>query len=142
MAGYEIRFEPALPAAEAFRRILDLDAHTALIPLTVVRHDGVGVGRRIVARTGIGPWGFDDVMVIEGYAEPVGGRPGRCRFRKLGRWIRGTVELEVSERGPAECSVRWRQVIRVWALSRVADPVVGLVAHAAYRAVLRRLLRG
>ncbi|WP_425310769.1 hypothetical protein AADG42_18985 [Ammonicoccus fulvus] len=140
MAGFEIRLEPDLSAAEAFRRILDLDAHTELIPFTVVRHQGVAPGRRIVARTGLGPVGFDDAMVIEGYAEPGNGEPGRCRIRKTGTWIRGEIELVVTPRGDSACSVRWRQLIRVWGVSAVADPVVGIVARVAYAYVIRLLL--
>ena len=139
MAGFEIRLEPELPAAEAFRRILDLDAHTELIPFTIVRHHGVAAGSRIVARTGFGPVGFDDAMVIEAYAEP-GGGPGRCRIRKTGRWIRGEIELVVTPRGDSACSVRWRQLIRVWGASAVADSVVGIVARVAYAYVIGRLL--
>lgn len=140
MAGFEIRLEPDLPAAEAFRRILDLDAHTQLIPFTVVRHSGVAEGHTLVARTGIGPLAIDDSMLIEGYAEPAAERTGRCRIRKTGRWVRGEIELIVAPRGPDACSVRWRQLIRIRGVSAVVDPLVRVVARAAYGQVLRKLL--
>lgn len=139
MGHFVVRLQPPLPAAEAFDRLLDLDAHSALVPLTTVRHEGpLGVGQRFVGRTHLGPVGFDDVMVIEEHRRPEPGVPGRCRIRKTGRWVLGTIDLTVEDADPA--IVVWTQDIRIRWISQVADPVVTAVARIAYRTMLRRLL--
>lgn len=141
MGHFEVRLLTPLRAAEAYARIVDLDAHTALIPLTRVRHPGVlGVGSTFVARTGIGPVGIDDTMVVEDWAPPRAGVQGRCGFRKTGRWIRGSISVRVAE-GERGSVVTWSQDISIRGLSWVpADRIVTIVARFAYRAVLRRLL--
>lgn len=140
MGRFVVQLRPSLSATEAFDRILDLDAHTALIPLTTVRHEGVlGAGRTFVARTGLGRIGFDDQMVVDEFRPPGPETPGRCRIRKTGRWVLGTIDLSVS--GDANHAVvLWTQDIRIRWISRVADPVVTAVARVAYRTMLRRLL--
>src|SRR6478609_11154301 len=70
MADFEVHLDSPLSAPEAWRRILDLRAHTAVIPLTTVTGAALsaaelGPGSRFVARTGLGPIGFDDTMVVE-----------------------------------------------------------------------------
>ncbi|MDO5500225.1 MAG: hypothetical protein Q4F67_11170 [Propionibacteriaceae bacterium] len=138
MGTFEVVCTPALPAGEAFARVLDLDAHTALIPLTVVRGD---VTAGFTARTGVGPVRVDDSMVVEEHAPPVATGPGVWRIRKTGRWIGGTIDLTVAPAGDGASIVCWHQHITVRGLSRVADPIVTAVARRAYRLVLRRLLR-
>lgn len=140
MGQFIVRLQPPLPAVEAFDRLLDLDAHTELIPFTTVRHDGLlGVGRTFVGRTGLGPVSFDDTMVIDEFRRPAPGVPGRCRIRKTGRWVLGTIDLTVTEAAD-HAVVIWAQDIRLPGVSRVADPVVTEVARVAYRTMLGRLL--
>lgn len=140
MGHFVVRLQPSLAATEAFDRLLDLDAHTALIPLTTVRHDGaLGAGRAFVARTALGPLRIDDPMVVDEFRRPRVEAPGRCRIRKTGRWVLGTIDLTVT--GDAHHAVvTWTQDIQVRWISRVADPVVTAVARVAYRTMLRRLL--
>ncbi|HHV21960.1 MAG TPA: hypothetical protein GXZ30_10565 [Propionibacterium sp.] len=174
MGSFEVRLTAPLAAAEAYDRILDLDAHTATIPFTTVRvtpePGALTTGTRFLARTALGPVGIDDSMVVEEFTRPTGDRAGVCRIRKTGRWVRGTILLTVaptdrtaperteSDRtesdpesmhpqsmnphsvNPHSAIVRWSQDIAIRGLSRVADPLVTLVASRAYRLVLRRLL--
>lgn len=140
MAFFDVGLTSPLPAAQAFTQILDLDAHTALIPFTVVHHaPPLGRGSVFVARTALGPIGFNDRMHVLAYAPPRGGEPGRCTIAKTGRWLRGPIHLTVHP-SDAGCTVRWRQELRVRGLPRLADPVVRIVAIRAYRSVLTRLL--
>ncbi|GAB3887484.1 SRPBCC family protein [Terrabacter terrigena] len=146
MARFTVEFETELPAAEAWRRLLDLRAHTAVIPLTtlsgaVLTADGLVPGSRFVARTGVGPVGFDDRMVVDQIIPPHSGGAGSARIRKEGNVVRGEIDLTVAPAGQGS-RVHWEQVIRVRPVPAVLDPVVARVARLAYATTIRRLLRG
>jgi hypothetical protein len=66
-------------------------------------HGDHGQGARVVARTGIGPVGFTDTMVITEW-EP----PRRCVVRHTGRAIRGAGVFEVVPAG-AGSEFRWTE---------------------------------
>ena len=144
MADFEVHLDPSLPAPEAWRRILDLRAHTAVIPLTTVTGAAMVAsdlvdGSLFVARTSLGPVGFDDVMVVDSIVPPTGQTAGSARIRKEGKVVRGFIELVVT---PTEAgsSVRWRQHIGVRGVPAILAPVVSWIARAAYGSTLRRLL--
>lgn len=80
MATFTVTLDSPLPAVEAWERVWALDSHTRLIPLTTLSGDGVGrrrlrEGSRFVARTGVGPLGFDDVMTVTTWHPPQPGHP-------------------------------------------------------------------
>lgn len=144
MATFTIRLDPPLPAPEAWRRILDLHGHTAVIPLTTVTGAAMTAGAlvegsRFVARTGVGPVGFDDVMVVDEITQPSADRAGRARIRKEGKVVRGSIDLAVTPQASGS-RVEWSQQIGVRGVPRVLDPVVALVARLAYGTALERLL--
>ena len=144
MADFEVHLDPPLPAPEAWRRILDLRAHTAVIPLTTVTGDAMAAGElvdgsRFTARTGLGPVGFDDVMVVDAIVPPTSTSAGHARIRKEGKVVRGAIELTVTPTS-AGSAVVWSQRIGVRGVPTVLDPVVSRVARAAYGSTLRRLL--
>lgn len=144
MADFEVHLDPPLPAPEAWRRVLDLRAHTAVIPLTTVTGEamvasGLVAGSRFVARTGVGPVGFDDVMVVDSIVPPTPTTAGSARIRKEGKVVRGVIELVVTPTD-AGSRVRWTQHIGVRGVPAVLDPVVSRIARAAYGSTLRRLL--
>jgi hypothetical protein len=144
MAHFEVHLDPPLSAPEAWRRVLDLRAHTAVIPLTTVTGAAVsaaelGPGSRFVARTGLGPIGFDDTMVVESIVPPTTDTAGSARIVKEGRVVRGHIDLLVTPTAAGSTLV-WTQRISVWGLPSVFDPVVARVARAAYGSTLRRLL--
>lgn len=114
------------------------------------------VGSRYVARTRLGPLGFDDVMVVR---EIEAGR--RVVFEKVGRLLGGVVTVEITpvrraagpdradgERGlDGGAQVAWAQNITLpWVpgrlrpaaafVTRVAAPAIG----AGYRRVVTKLL--
>ena len=145
MAEFVIRASSPLPASACFDRLVDWDAHSAAIPLTRLRHDGEPrVGQRFVARTGLGQFGFDDVMVVELLRPPagdaVGALPGLVEIVKQGRVIGGRVRWTVTPTATGS-EVEWRQNLRISWLPRWLDPVVSLVGRAAYTAGLTALLR-
>ena len=145
MARFEVTIDSPLPAPEAWRRILDLRTHSVVIPLTTLTGDALDAnslhdGSRFVARTGIGPVGVDDEMVIEAYRPPSDADPGLARIRKVGRAVHGRIELHVAPSATG-CAVTWRQRIGVAGVPRRLDPVVARVAEKAYRRTLRELLR-
>lgn len=144
MADFEVHLDPPLPAPEAWRRILDLRAHTAVIPLTTVTGDAMTAGElvdgsRFTARTGLGPMGFDDVMVVEAIVPPTSTSAGHARIRKEGNVVRGVIDLRVTPTAVGSAVV-WAQRIGVRAVPSILDPVVSRAARAAYASTLRRLL--
>lgn len=145
MADFVIRASTSLYASHCFARLVDWDAHSAAIPLTRLRHDGVArVGQHFVARTGITRLGFDDPMVVELLRPPAGDAPGDLpgvvEVAKQGRVIGGRVQWTVTPTATG-ADVEWTQHLVVGWLPRWLDPVVGVLGRAAYGAGLTQLLR-
>jgi hypothetical protein len=145
MPRFEVTIDSPLPAPEAWRRILDLRAHGAVIPLTKVSGEALEAGRlapgsRFVARTGLGPIGFDDPMLVESCAAPTEHDAGVARIRKEGRTVTGRITLRVTPTATGSV-VGWKQRIRVRGVPAVFDAAVARVAEAAYRRALEGLLR-
>ncbi|WP_323095235.1 SRPBCC family protein [Intrasporangium sp. YIM S08009] len=145
MARFEMTLVSSLPAPEAWRRILNLRAHSEVIPLTTVTGAALDTseltpGARFVARTGLGPIGFDDVMVIESYTPPTEHDPGVAHIRKEGRTVTGRITLRVAPTDDG-CVVMWKQRIGVRRVPGFADVAVARVARSAYRRTLLELLR-
>ena len=144
MAHFAVRILTPLSAAEAWARVLDLRAHSAVIPLTTLAGDtlyaaGLVPGSRFVARTAVGPIGFDDMMVVDEVTQPSDGHGAWARIRKEGNVVRGLIELTVTPSGTGSL-VEWSQDISVRCVPGVLGPVVARVARAAYGTTLRRLL--
>lgn len=144
MAVFRIeRFTP-LPAAESWRRVTDWERHGPHTPLTSVTvPDGLPtrIGTVLVARTGLGPFGFDDPMEVVRWTPPAAGRAGLCRLEKHGAVVLGRASIEVS---PTECGshVVWVEELRVRLLPRWADPLVSTVGRRVFVRVLDALLDG
>lgn len=83
---------------------MDWSRQREWIPATVV-HGGTGVGARVEARTGIGPAGFTDTMVITEWAPP-----RRCVVQHTGRVVRGSGVFEVVPQGEFS-EFRWTELI-------------------------------
>lgn len=141
MAEFLVRARTGLAPPQAMAALFDLDAHTAVIPLTTVTHDGrgLGPGAEFTARTALGPFGFDDVMRVLAWTPPAGGHPGRVLIGKRGRLLGGRIEvlIRTSERGSV---VEWRQELLVRGLPGWLDPLVARVGAAAYKTAIRHLL--
>lgn len=144
MARFEIRIDSPLSALDAWARILDLRAHSAVIPLTTVTGDTLDAARltpgsRFSAQTRLGPVGFDDPMVFDEVRQPIDNTPGYARISKHGNLVHGGIELTVTPNDGGSVVV-WRQNIAVRYLPAFVDPLTALVGKAAYGATVRKLL--
>jgi len=91
-----------VPPERAWRAVVDWPRQGQWMLGTRVR-GGYGPGARVVARTGIGPVGFTDTMVITDW-EP----PHRCVMEHTGRVVRGAGVFEVVPSG-AGSEFRWTE---------------------------------
>lgn len=146
MTRYVAAVEAAAPAAAVWARLTDWPAHGRWVPLTQVRTLTArpdGVGARFLARTGLGPLGFDDPMEVTEWLPPGGERPGRCVVRKLGRVIRGTAAFDVAAVDGGRTLVVWEEDVDITPV-RLTRPLTALAAplgRASIAAVLRAMAR-
>lgn len=148
MARFVQRLTSPLTAVEAFWAVLDLQAQTAVIPLTTTKAltplspDGrVTAGTEFVGVTKLGPWAMDDPMTVDALTAPESGHRGFARIRKTGRVVLGWVLVEAEDLPEGGSRLTWEQEIRIVGISRVADPLVGVAAKLSYGLALRQLLR-
>lgn len=107
-----------------------------LTTITVTRDPATGQ-ELFVARTAIGPLGFDDAMVVAFAEPPTGTSPGIARLVKTGPVIRGWSAITVTPLTEGS-EVRWYEEAR---LRGTGGPVVAL-ASRAWAPVAARLLDG
>ncbi|HBF83680.1 MAG TPA: Immediate-early protein 2 [Streptomyces sp.] len=142
MAVFRIeRFTP-LPAAEAWRRVTDWERHGDSVPLTAVtvRTDPpTRSGTVFVARTGLGPLGFDDPMEVVRWIPPAAGRAGLCELEKRGSLVRGRACIDVCPTGSGS-HVIWVEELWVRLLPRGADPLLASGGRRVFGRVLDTLL--
>lgn len=141
MARFSAVVDVQAPPETTWRVLTDWPRHSDWVPLTTIRmltDSSACVGTRFVARTAVGPLGFDDVMEITAWQPPTATAPGRCDIVKQGRAVRGTVSFEVAA-APGGSRVTWTQDLDVppVALTRRAAPLVAAVARGAYTRTLR-----
>ncbi|MFE6406894.1 SRPBCC family protein [Streptomyces sp. NPDC057837] len=144
MANIELQRTAPLPLDEAWRRITAWHRHGDVVPLTVVRVDPDGPTRQgtgVVARSGVGPFAFDDPMEVTLWQPPVDGGPGRCRLEKRGRVVLGWAELEVRPGPGGRTRVVWREEIRLRFLPPLFDGVVRRSSRYVFGRALNQLLR-
>ena len=72
--------------------------------VTPTHLDGIGVGGRLEAFSGIGPVGFLDTMEITLWQPP-----RACHVLHTGRVVRGTGAFEVEPRGDGRSRFHWRE---------------------------------
>lgn len=97
--SFQITRRTTHPAAWAWERLTDWERHGGLIPFTTVTMlpgPTSGVGSGFNARTSIGPFHFDDPMVITFWQPPNGPEAGICRIVKQGRAVTGWAVLTVT----------------------------------------------
>ncbi|MEU2158783.1 SRPBCC family protein [Streptomyces sp. NPDC019396] len=142
MAVFRVVRTTPLPAAETWRRLTDWPAHAAHVPLTrisVLTPAPTGAGTRFVARTGLGPCAFDDIMEVVHWQPPAPGLPGRCRLEKRGRVVLGWAEIVVRE-APGGSRVTWEEELRPRGVPRALDAAVALAARRVFGRVVDGLL--
>ncbi|HEV2372080.1 MAG TPA: SRPBCC family protein [Streptosporangiaceae bacterium] len=125
-----------VPPERAWRAALDWPAQQRWMLGTRVR-GGHGVGAAVVARTGIGPVGFTDTMVITHW-DP----PRRCVVEHTGRVIQGTGVFEVTPAG-AGAEFRWTEQLQLplAVVGRVGWRMVRPLAQHGMDVSLRRFAR-
>ncbi|MBA2531095.1 MAG: SRPBCC family protein [Nocardioidaceae bacterium] len=139
-AEFSVCVDIAARPVEVWQHVTAWEEQGAWMPATVVRRlpgPVAMVGERFVARTHLGPLGFDDPITVTAW-EP----PQRCEILHTGRLIRGVgaFYVEPSSRGSA---FTWWERIEVPggplapALWRLGHPVV----RAGFGWALRRLKR-
>jgi hypothetical protein len=122
-------------AERTFALLTDWERHGEWMPFTQAA-GGHEVGAALVGRTGIGPLGFLDTMVITDWQA---GR--RVAVRHTGRLVRGEACFELTPRPGGRCTILWaeRLDLPLGPLGRVGWVVVGPVARWFMGLGLRRL---
>lgn len=131
--AFHLELAVAAPPEVVWQRLWDLDRHTAAVPLTTLVGGPPGPGAAFTGRTALGPFGFDDDMVVRSW-DP----PRRAVVEKVGRVLRGSVEVDLVPAGESTL-VRWRQS---YGAALVPDALAALAAPAvrtAYLLALRRI---
>ncbi|EYT83118.1 hypothetical protein CF54_09270 [Streptomyces sp. Tu 6176] len=144
MVTFCLERTPPLSPGETWRRLTEWPRHGGAVPLTrvtVLTPAPTGAGTRFVARTGLGPLGFDDPMEVTLWRPPGGGEPGLCRLEKRGRVILGRAEIEVRQDPGGRTRVRWREELRVRFLPALFDPLLDRAARAVFGRAVDGLLR-
>ena len=131
------RVTVAADPARVWQAAVDWPGQRRWILATTVT-GGQGVGAQVTGRTGLGPAGFTDPMVITEW-DP----PRRCVLRHTGAVVRGTGVFEVTPDGTAS-EFRWSEHLEL-PLPPAAGRVVALLlrplAQWGLDASLRRFAR-
>ncbi len=132
------------PTEEAWARLTDFGGYGRWIPFTemVLDPEPVRVGWGFAGRTGVGPLGFVDSMLVTRWEPP--GRDGSARFsvRKTGRLLGGWADIRLESRGDGGTDLSWAEEIVLhpsWLGRRIARLVDPVVARIFGRAVDRML---
>ncbi|MFC0629148.1 SRPBCC family protein [Kribbella deserti] len=128
----EVSVEVEAGAHEVWNAVVNWDIQSTWMLFTKVwptENNGEGIGGKIAARTGIGPVGFIDDMVITHWEPPL-----RCRVEHLGKIVRGTGDFIVA---PMAAGTRF-----TWA-EDVIPPFgrFGVAAWPAVRPVFELMMR-
>jgi hypothetical protein len=144
MALFEVSARTSLSADEAWRRLVDWPKHADPVPLTsiqVLTPTTSGVGSVFVARTGVGPVGFDDPMEVTEWVPPTDDEAGFCRLEKRGSAVTGWAELTVAPEPGGGSTAIWREDVHVWKLPGLFDRPTAMSSRLLFGRVLRHLLR-
>jgi uncharacterized protein YndB with AHSA1/START domain len=137
MAELVLTVEVAAPPETTFAAATDWPRQGEWMIGTRVRAtrgDGVGIGARIEAFTGVGGVGFTDPMEIVHWQPPY-----RCVMRHLGRVVRGAGAFEVEARPGGTSRFVWSE----WLLppGGLAGQYAFLLGRPAFAAGVARSLR-
>jgi hypothetical protein len=144
MALFEVSARTSLSPDEAWRRLVDWPRHADHVPMTSMRvltSAPSGVGTVIVARTGLGPVGFDDPMEVTEWAPPTDDEAGFCRLEKRGSAVTGWAELTITPEPGGGSTAIWREDVRVWRLPGLFDRPTAMSSRLLFGRVLHHLLR-
>jgi Polyketide cyclase / dehydrase and lipid transport len=132
-----VSVEVDAPPEVVFDAAVDWERQGEWVALTTV--SGIhGLGGTLVARTAVGPFGFDDPMSIETW-DP----PWRCVVRHHGRVVRGSAAFEVQALGENRSRFVWTEwlVMPMGLFGELGFQLVKPLVMAALRWSLRRFAR-
>ncbi|MDO5701371.1 MAG: SRPBCC family protein [Bowdeniella nasicola] len=133
MPEFTLHLDLDAPPEEVWAKLWDLERHTQAIPLTAVRlvaGDRLTEDSRFIARTGLGPFGFDDRMAVRTFEPP------RCAvIVKEGSLLFGTITATLTPVAGG-CRLRWRQT---YALTHVPNSLARPLLRRGYRRALRAI---
>ncbi|SES36132.1 hypothetical protein SAMN04487983_104532 [Streptomyces sp. yr375] len=141
---FQLERTAPLSLADAWRRLTEWSRHGDAVPLTrvaVLTPPPTGDGTVIVARSGLGPFAFDDRMEVTVWRPPALDEPGRCRLEKRGRVVLGWAEIEVWPGPGGRTRVIWREELRLRFLPSLFDPLLGATARRVFGRTVNQLLR-
>ncbi len=146
MASFRVTLDVRAPATTVWATLVDWPRHGDWAPLTTVRVTSPrpdGVGASFVARSGLGPLGFDDPMTVTHWQPPTGDTPGRCEIDKHGRAIHGIAWFEVHPLPGGRSHVVWFEdvTVRPHRLTRLAPAVVSTIGRIGFGRALRAMAR-
>ena len=125
--------------ATVWSRVSDLTGHADGVPFTSSASDPgpPGIGWRFSARTGVGPLGFEDPMVVTAW-EP----PRRIRVEKTGRILAGWADITLTETAGGGTEVTWREEVLPAhrGLARMTRPAFDAAGSLVFGRALRRIL--
>lgn len=136
--AFTLKQEWQVDAASLWAALSDWPSHSDWIPATRVRiisGDG-GLGTRFVARTGIGPIGFDDHMTVVEFDAAT----THAVVEKTGPLLLGSAGFRIEPR-VGGCQLLWFETIEVPHLPRVFAPLAALVGRALFVRSLDALRR-
>ena len=147
MAELSVAVEVAAPAAQTWATLVDWPSHGRWMLLTSVEripaaNAGDGVGERIVAMTGVGPFTFRDPMTFTQW-QPAPSEPARCLVRHDGVVVRGAGAFEVETIDAGRSRVVWSEWVHVpfGLLGVLGWVIVKPLAAMFLRISLRRFAR-
>lgn len=142
MAGFEVVRPTPLSPQEAWERVTDWKRHGDHAPLTTVTVYGAAGSpdESFVARTAIGPVGFDDPMAVTYRRPPTATEPGVARLVKTGRVVVGWAVLTITPSGSGS-EVRWHEEARLRFTRGPIVTVANLVLKVAFGRLLSALLK-
>ena len=142
---FQLERTAPLSLDDAWRRLTEWSRHGDVVPLTrvaVLTPPPTREGTVFVARSGFGPFAFDDRMEVTVWQPPSDEGPGRCRLEKRGRVVLGWAEIEVRPGPGGRTRVLWREELRVRFLPSFLDTLVRTTARSVFGRAVNRLLRG
>lgn len=143
MPAVEIQRTVATPVDRVWATLTDYAAYGRWIPLTTMRVDPppTRVGWGFAGKTGLGPVGFLDSMLLTRWEPPTDGG-GRFAVRKTGRVLAGWADVTVEPTEAGGSVVTWREEIvpKPEALGRLIARATDPVTHRLFATALDRML--
>jgi uncharacterized protein YndB with AHSA1/START domain len=125
------------PAERVWDVLVDWSRHGEWMPLTRAE-GGAAAGESVEARTGAGPVGFVDTMVISEWRPPY-----RVSVRHTGWPVRGEGRFDLLDLPEGRCRVTWSELLDLplGPAGRVGWVTAGPLTRLMLRTALRRLAR-